>query len=182
MTREITTMKRILIFVLVLLALPVETLNYYETEKEFISELILVETIRRVNFEKDAYCLAKNIFYEAGGEPYEGRLAVATVTMNRVDHTQFPNNVCDVVYERNTRFCQFSWTCGPKAKFNPDAFDKALVLAEQVLTENIRITELDNALFFHNTSIDPEWKFAVPIKQIGNHIFYESRRNNNTTS
>ena len=60
---------------------------------------------------KQLYCLAKNVYFEAASEPFDGKVAVAMVTMNRVKHNDFPNDVCSVVYERNKRTCQFSWTC-----------------------------------------------------------------------
>jgi spore germination cell wall hydrolase CwlJ-like protein len=126
--------------------------------------------------EKELMCLAKNIYYEAPVEKYEGKLAVATVTMNRLRHRQFPNSVCDVVYQRNTRGCQFSWTCGPKAPFDSTLFQESYKIARNVLTNNIHVPILKNALYFHNTSVSPDWSFARPITQIGNHIFYEPRK------
>ena len=57
-------------------------------------------------------CLAINIYREAGYEPFEGKVAVAQVTMNRVEDPQFPNDVCSVVYQKSTTVktvCQFSW-------------------------------------------------------------------------
>lgn len=45
--------------------------------------------------------LARLVHAEAKGEPYAGKVAVATVVFNRVDHPEFPNNVRDVIYERS---------------------------------------------------------------------------------
>lgn len=124
--------------------------------------------------QEDLTCLAKNIYYEAPAEPYLGKLAVATVTMNRVRHPDFPKTVCGVVYQRNNRGCQFSWTCGPKARFNQKLYNQSLDVAREVLTNNTNVTSLENALYFHNTKIQPNWTFARKIVQIGNHIFYSS--------
>ena len=33
--------------------------------------------------DRDVECLARNIFYESGGEPTEGKIAVGIVTVNR---------------------------------------------------------------------------------------------------
>lgn len=118
-------------------------------------------------------CLARNIFYEAPTEPYLGKVAVAIVTMNRVRHPEFPKTVCGVVYQKNRRGCQFSWTCGPKTKFNSRLYKQAVEIARTVLTNDMNIVSLENALYFHNTSIEPNWTFAKPIVQIGRHIFYE---------
>jgi spore germination cell wall hydrolase CwlJ-like protein len=123
--------------------------------------------------QEDVNCLAKNIYYEAPAEPYLGKLAVATVTMNRVRHPGFPKTVCDVVYQRNSRGCQFSWTCGPKARFNNNLYNQSVEIAKKVLTTNIKVVSLENALYFHNTKVKPNWSFARPVVQIGGHIFYE---------
>ena len=47
----------------------------------------------------DRYCLAQNIYFEAANQPHAGRMAVAHVVLNRVEDGQFPNAVCDVVYQ-----------------------------------------------------------------------------------
>jgi len=52
--------------------------------------------------EKDVDCLARNIYYEAGGEPEEGKVAVAMVTINRVRSGNFGNTICKVVNQRTT--------------------------------------------------------------------------------
>jgi spore germination cell wall hydrolase CwlJ-like protein len=52
--------------------------------------------------DKDVECLARNIFYESGGEPIEGKVAVGLVTLNRVQDPRYPKNVCDVVKQRTT--------------------------------------------------------------------------------
>jgi spore germination cell wall hydrolase CwlJ-like protein len=122
--------------------------------------------------EKELTCLAKNIAYEAPDESYEGKLAVATVTMNRVKSRSFPKTVCGVVYQKNPRGCQFSWTCGPRGKLEKDIYAESRKIARAVLTKNVRLASIKNALYFHNTSVKPNWDFARPIKKIGNHIFY----------
>ena len=52
---------------------------------------------------KDIDCLAKNIYYEAGSEPEEGKVAVAMVTINRVRDGRFGKTVCSVVDQRIVR-------------------------------------------------------------------------------
>ena len=42
-------------------------------------------------------CLARNIYHEAGSEPFEGKVAVAQVTINRAESGQFPSDICKVV-------------------------------------------------------------------------------------
>ena len=50
--------------------------------------------------DKDIECMARNIFYEAGGEPTEGKIAVGVVTLNRTQDGRFGRTVCDVVKAR----------------------------------------------------------------------------------
>src|SRR5919106_4678476 len=51
-------------------------------------------------------CLARNVYYEARGEPIAGQYAVAEVTMNRKASPRYPKTVCEVVYQKEA----FSWT------------------------------------------------------------------------
>ena len=53
---------------------------------------------------KQLDCLTKNIYWEAATEPFEGKVAVAQVTMNRVDSGRFGNDVCGVVYQKTNYF------------------------------------------------------------------------------
>jgi len=50
--------------------------------------------------DKDVECLARNIFYESGAEPTEGKIAVGLVTVNRAQDPRFGHSVCEVVKAR----------------------------------------------------------------------------------
>jgi len=50
--------------------------------------------------DKDVDCLARNIFYESGAEPTEGKIAVGIVTVNRAQDPRFGRSVCEVVNAR----------------------------------------------------------------------------------
>ena len=56
-------------------------------------------------FKQDLYCLAANLYFEARGESIKGQIAVAEVTLNRVKANQYPNSVCNVVFQRK----KFTW-------------------------------------------------------------------------
>lgn len=47
----------------------------------------------------DQALLAALIYCEAGGESYEGQLAVGSVVMNRVRSQAYPNSVSGVIYQ-----------------------------------------------------------------------------------
>jgi N-acetylmuramoyl-L-alanine amidase len=130
--------------------------------------------------ERQLDCLAINIYKEAGNEPFEGKVAVAQVTMNRVASDQFPNDVCQVVYQKTkgTRVvCQFSWYCDSVQKTrrpNPPTYNESYEVAKKVLLEGFRLKMLDDALFYHATYVNPNWRLDK-IGKIGVHIFYKQR-------
>jgi spore germination cell wall hydrolase CwlJ-like protein len=75
---------------------------------------------------KDVDCLAHNIYYEAGSEPEEGKVAVAMVTINRVRDGRFGNSICSVVNQRTqtvrsrevttTKMVQAGWFGRPEQR------------------------------------------------------------------
>ena len=50
--------------------------------------------------DRDLDCLARNIYYESGSEPTEGKIAVAIVTLNRAQDPRFGHSICEVVRAR----------------------------------------------------------------------------------
>lgn len=128
---------------------------------------------------KQLECLARNIYHEAGGEPFEGKVAVAQVTINRAESGQFPNDICKVVYQKNIVYekvlCQFSWYCQNATMTKPKnmaVFRESELVARQVLLENFRLPSLKNALYFHATHINPKWN-RERVATIGGHVFYK---------
>jgi spore germination cell wall hydrolase CwlJ-like protein len=132
--------------------------------------------------EQQLECLAINIYREAGHEPFEGKVAVAQVTMNRVKAGQFGKDVCGVVYQKNVVMervvCQFSWACDTSAKAKPvnqAAYDESYKVAKKVLLEGFKLDILKDALYYHANYINPRWPMEK-IGSIGNHIFYKAKR------
>ena len=129
--------------------------------------------------ERQLGCLAKNIYHEAGGEPFEGKIAVAQVTLNRVNSGQFPNDVCKTIYQKNIFYekvvCQFSWTCDRNVAFRPTNnanYNESMIAAQKVLLEDFRLPSLKHALYYHADYINPGWK-KEQVAKIGRHIFYK---------
>ena len=131
--------------------------------------------------EHQLSCLAKNVYHEAGSEPFEGKVAVAQVTLNRANSSQFPGDVCKVVYQKTIVYdkviCQFSWMCDREVTFKPTNnanYAESMDVAKRVLLENYKIPGLDKALYFHGDYINPSgWERHKKIAHIGRHIFYE---------
>ena len=111
-------------------------------------------------------CMELNIHYEARGESHAGKMAVASVTLNRVMSGKFPRSICKVVYQPY----QFSWV-----KDNPA--HKGVKVASDI--RNIALSALNRtgfrdvtrgALYFHNREAGAFNR--VQTASIGNHIFY----------
>ncbi len=49
--------------------------------------------------QEEENLLAALIYCEAGGEPYEGQVAVGAVVLNRVRSSSFPNSIEEVIYQ-----------------------------------------------------------------------------------
>jgi len=125
--------------------------------------------------ERQLLCLTKNIYYEAGNESFEGKVAVAQVTLNRAESENFPNDICKVVYQKNSVLCQFSWWCETNTKIRPihaGTYKESEAVAKKVLLEGFRLESLNEALFYHADYVNPKWK-KQRITKIGRHIFYK---------
>jgi len=129
---------------------------------------------------RDLACLARNVYFEARGEPPAGQYAVAEVTMNRKASGRYPDTVCGVVYQKNwdplrKRYVgAFSWT-----EFDTlpapagEQWFQAWEVAEAVYYgREPRV--LDGAMYFHAVYIKPDWaKRKKPLARIGGHVFYK---------
>lgn len=138
--------------------------------------LIVKQKEKPVN-DRQLMCLAKNIYYEAGGESDKGKAAVAHVTLNRANSSMFPESICGVVYQKNRGTCQFSWVCQRKAypKTLSERWQESLQIAKQALKGHVS-DPTNGALFFHATYVSPSWSRTLRRTiRIGNHIFYKKR-------
>ena len=123
-------------------------------------------------------CLTRNIYWEAASEPFEGKVAVAQVTMNRLESGKFGDSLCGVIYQKNVIYekviCQFSWVCETTHKVKPvyqPLWKESEIVARKVLLENFRLPGLQDALYYHADYVSPGWK-KPRIDKIGRHIFY----------
>ncbi len=119
--------------------------------------------ISEVTFEEGDRKLMANIIYcEAGGEPYEGQVAVGAVVINRVLSSVYPNTVVGVVYQNK--------------QFSPVASGRlALALANDSATASC-YRAADEAMS-GVTNVGQCVYFRTPIPglegiRIGGHIFY----------
>lgn len=119
--------------------------------------------ISEITFEEnDRYLLANLIYCEAGGEPYEGQVAVGAVVMNRVMSSQFPGTVAGVIYERGQFAPVASGRLALALSVNM-ATDKCYRAADEAMSG---VTNVGNCVFFR-THLP-----GLTGIYIGGHTFY----------
>ncbi|WP_134701900.1 cell wall hydrolase [Ammoniphilus sp. YIM 78166] len=110
---------------------------------------------------------------EAGGESYEGKVAVAATVLNRVKNSDYPNTIKDVIFQvipiQGVDYYQFS-----------PVKDERIY---SVVPSNDTIAAVNDALkgsdpskgsivFFNPKKTSNEWVRKQPVKSIiGNHVF-----------
>ena len=93
------------------------------TAKTLMLSMMVGNAPMDVKNVEETYCMSLNIYYEARGEGWKGKTAVAHVVQNRVAHEKYPDTICDVVKSgvkhpngmMKKHKCQFSWYCDGKA-------------------------------------------------------------------
>lgn len=138
-------------------------------QASFLDIVPLGDTFRYT--DTDLFCMAKNIYHEARGEPTLGKYAVAQVTVNRVKDSRFRDTVCGVVFQPY----QFSWANNRSVRWtrpSGPAWNESLEIAQEVLEEGATIKGMENALYFHANYVRPNWRNVRKVTKIGAHIFY----------
>jgi len=121
-------------------------------------------------------CLTQAIYYEARSQSPDGQRAVAQVVLNRVRHPDYPDTICDVVFQGSWRRtgCQFSFTCdgSMRRRIEPRAWEQAGRIADEALSGGV-YRPVGLALNYHTTAIRPYWAPSL-VRQavVGDHIFY----------
>lgn len=110
--------------------------------------------------------MAQLVHAEAKGEPYEGKVAVAHVILNRVEDEHFPDTVSEVIYQPG----QFQPVANGSINEPPD--EESVKAVEEALANR---GKNNRSLYFYNpdTSTDT-WIFSrQTLEVIGNHVFAE---------
>ncbi len=145
--------------------------NIEALKKQYAEELAMSQAaanaawrdISEVTFDEgDRYLLANLIYCEAGGESYEGQLAVGSVVINRVLSSKYPDSVVGVIYQGG----QFS----PVASGRLDlalAANRATARCYQAADEAMSgVTNVGSCVYFR-TPVE-----GLEGIRIGGHIFY----------
>jgi hypothetical protein len=141
----------------------------------------LVDKKGKAVSDKEFWCMATAIYFEARGESYRGQVAVGQVVMNRVAHRLYPDTICNVVFQNQhmRNACQFSFACDgiPEKVTEGKAWAQAEEIAKGVINGSLYITDVGKSTHYHATYVYPHW--APRLKRntkIGHHIFYQFKR------
>ncbi len=115
----------------------------------------------------DIYLMSQVVYAESKGEPFDGKIAVASVILNRTTDSQFPDTIHGVITQKNA----FSCVRNGKIDVVPDGDSYNAVLKA---IEGYDPT--DEALYFYNPKIATcSWMKGVEKtgeKIIGQHVFF----------
>lgn len=119
----------------------------------------------RGNFSwRDIELIARVITGEARGESYIGQVAVASVILNRLENSNFPNTIAGVIYQ------PLAFTCVADGQINLACSDSALKAARAAVDG---WDPTSGALYYWNpVTATSKWIWSRQItSRIGNHVF-----------
>lgn len=116
------------------------------------------------NSSSDLNLLSHLVYAEARGEPYSGQVAVASVVLNRVKNSSFPNTVAGVIYERGA----FSVVSDGQINLTPN--ETAKKAAQDAI--NGWDPSYGAIYYFNPNTATSAWIWSRPVTVvIGNHRF-----------
>jgi len=127
--------------------------------------------------KRETYCLAQNIFFEARSESLASQAMIAEVTFNRALSKNFPNTICEVVWQRK----QFSWTHDGKhddptrmSFLDREAWKEIYKAAELIINNPEGYLPKTGATHYHADYVKPYWASEMKyLGKVGSHLFYK---------
>lgn len=119
----------------------------------------------------DFYWLSRIIHAESEGESYDGKLAVGSVVINRVNSNKFPDNIKEVIFQKNKTTSQFTPVSTGSIINNPS--EDSIKAAIDALEGK---KPVGNSLFFLNPdTANSNWIINNRefILEIDNHMFFK---------
>jgi len=117
---------------------------------------------------EDMDLLARLVSAEAIGEPYAGKVAVATVVLNRLDHPDFPNTIKEVIYQIDGG--HYAFTPVANGRINRPADGESKKAVKEALAFR---GQGNGSLYFYNPkTAKSKWILSREVTvRIGNHVF-----------
>lgn len=112
----------------------------------------------------EMHLIARVIEGEAANEPYKGKVAVAAVVLNRVEHAGFPDSVQEVVFQPRA-FCVVA-----NGLINRTPSEKSVRAAQTAVRGK---DPTGGALYFWNPNkrVNSWMSTRVQLVTLGNHVF-----------
>lgn len=128
-----------------------------------LKALVLAFTTGEVS-DEDRELLARVIYGEGRGEPYEGQVAIGAVILNRVESADFPDTITDVVYQSGA----FDAVYDGQVQLEPN--ETAFLAASEAISG---VDPTDGALYYWNPqTATSRWIWSIPITySVGRHVF-----------
>lgn len=147
---------------------PLTTLYFSRTE--LLSQEQQSKATRRYAVsEEELLLLQKIVMAEAEGEPYQGKVAVANVVLNRLRSANFPDTIYKVIYQKH----QFSPVANGRLKrVKPN--DDSIKAVNAALSGVKEVP--DDTYFFLSLKLAEDLTVHHSqeyVKTIGNHTFYK---------
>lgn len=120
--------------------------------------------------KEDKEMLARLVRAEAGGEPYAGKVAVATVVLNRVNHPNFPNTIPNVIYETYENGSIYAFSPVENGEIKKPADDASIRAVEEAIRYQ---PNSKGSIYFYNPDTSTSnWITKRPtVTVIGHHVF-----------
>lgn len=112
----------------------------------------------------DVKLLARLIYAEARGEPYQGQVAVGAVVLNRVKSSSFPNTISGVIYQ------PYAFTCVNDGQINLSPNQTAINAAKDAMNG---WDPTYGCLYYYNPKVaTSKWIYSrKTVVTIGQHVF-----------
>lgn len=121
-----------------------------------------------MSFLEGLLWLTLNIYHEARSEPQIGQLAIAHVTLNRANQSNY--SVEKIVMAPY----QFSWTF-QKRSYLPTESDALMHCLQSAFKAMTSTDFTEGATFYHQKDINPYWTGNMTyVAQYGTHKFYRN--------
>ncbi len=143
----------------------IQSLNHKSGQLLYVGEKLQVpQSIS----DEDKDLMARIVHAEAKGEPYAGKVAVATVVLNRVKDDRFPDTIKDVIYQKQSGIYAFSPV--KDGAINQPADEKAREAVQEALAYEDMGN--DSVYFYNPVTAESDWIRTREVTlKIGKHTF-----------
>ena len=147
-----------------------DSINLYDDKEEVVQVFSFKDKSILIT-DDDLYLMAQIVYAESRAEPFNGKVAVASVILNRLQHPDFPKTVEGVVKQKGA----FSCVLNGEINVIPNAE------CYNAVNEALKGKDPTNkAVFFYNPKIaTSKWMKNVAknnVVPIGNHVFFVVKR------